>query len=175
MRTIQTSVYNFSELSNEAKENATSKLWGLNVDHDWWEFTYDDASQIGCKISGFDLDRANYCNLDFIDSPEEVASQILENHGETCETYKTAKQFLTDRDSLVFQYSDGVHTDVVSEENEYDFDNDLDQLEADFKKSLSEDYRIMLSNEFDYLTSETAIIETIEANSYEFDEDGNLV
>jgi len=31
-----------------------------------------------------------------------------------------------------------------------------------------------LSNEFDYLTSEDAIIETIEANDYYFTEDGKL-
>lgn len=175
MRTIETTVYNFNELSDEAKQKAIEKLYDLNVSYDWWEFIYDDAEQIGCKISGFDIDRGSYCNLNFIDSPEEVANQILENHGETCETYKTAKQFLTDRDELVSKYSDGINKNIVIEENEYDFDNELDDLEDEFRKSLSEDYRIILSNEYDYLTSEELIIESILANAYEFDEFGNLI
>ena len=32
----------------------------------------------------------------------------------------------------------------------------------------------LLRREYDYFTSEEAIIETIEANEYEFDENGNL-
>lgn len=175
MRTIEKTVYNFNELSDEAKDKAVNNLCDINVDYDWYQFTYEDASQIGCKIDGFDLCRGNYCNLEFVDSPDEVARQILASHGENCETYKTAKQFLSDRDNLVSQYSDGINTNVVSEDNETDFDNELDELEADFKKSLSEDYRIILSDEYDHLTSSEQIIETIEANQYEFDELGNMV
>jgi hypothetical protein len=38
-----------------------------------------------------------------------------------------------------------------------------------------EDYSIILQKECDYLSSEESIIETIEANDYEFDIDGNLI
>lgn len=175
MRTIEKTVYQFDELPEDAKEKVIEKLYDLNISHDWWKFTYEDAEQIGCKINGFDLDRGSHCNLEFVDSPDDVARQILDSHGETCETYKTAKQFLSDRDDLVSKYSDGIHKNIVSEENEYDFDNELDELELEFKKSLGEDYLIMLENEFEYLTSEKAIIESIEANQYEFDEFGNLI
>ena len=174
MRIIESKVYQFDELTDGAKQKAIENLYDLNVDHDWWQFTYEDAEQIGCKIQGFDLDRANYCNLIFNDSPEDVARDILKEHGQKCETYKTAKQFLNDRDNLVSKYSDGKNTDKVIEENEYDFDNELDELEEEFKKSLSEDYRIILQHEYEYLTSEESIIETIEANEYEFNEDGSL-
>jgi hypothetical protein len=47
-------------------------------------------------------------------------------------------------------------------------------MEGEFLKSLLEDYRIILSKEYDYLTSRESIIETIEANEYEFDENGNI-
>ena len=46
--------------------------------------------------------------------------------------------------------------------------------EDDFLQSLCEDYRIILRNEYEYLTSEEAIIETIESNEYYFTEDGKL-
>ena len=110
----------------------------------------------------------------FEDSPEDVANLILKNHGKTCETYKTAKNFLKERDELVSKYSDGINKDKVSEDNEYEFDNELDELEEEFKKSLSEDYRIILSNEYDYLTSEESIKETIYANEYTFTSEGKL-
>lgn len=175
MRIKETKVYQFSELNEDAKQKALEHMTDIHVDFDWYEHIYSDAETIGCEINGFDIDRGNYCDLELKWTGFEVADAIVKNHGEQCETYKTASQFLADYDSLVMKHSDGKNTKVVAEDNECDFDNDLDDLEVEFKKSLSEDYRIILSNEYDYLTSEKAIIETIEANEYEFDEHGNLV
>lgn len=69
---------------------------------------------------------------------------------------------------------DGKRTNIVAEGNEYDFDNEADDLEADFLKSICEDYRILLRQEYEYRQSKDAIIETIEANEYEFKADGSL-
>jgi len=54
------------------------------------------------------------------------------------------------------------------------WDIDTEDIDAEFLRSLCEDYRIMLQNEYEYLTSEEAIIETIIANEYEFTEEGEL-
>ena len=70
--------------------------------------------------------------------------------------------------------SDGVNTDIVAEDNEYDFDNDCGELDAEFTKSIFEDYRILLQKECEYLNSDEAIIETIEANDYYFTKDGSI-
>ena len=48
------------------------------------------------------------------------------------------------------------------------------ELEEDFNKSLAGDYLKMLKDEYEYQSSEEAIIETIEANEYEFTADGEL-
>ena len=45
---------------------------------------------------------------------------------------------------------------------------------AEFRRSILEDYRIILQTEFEYLTSEEAIVEIIEANEYEFTADGHI-
>ena len=50
-------VFKFEELTEEQKENALSKLREINVDHDWWDFTFQDAEEIGLKITSFGLDR----------------------------------------------------------------------------------------------------------------------
>ena len=50
----------------------------------------------------------------------------------------------------------------------------LQALEAEFLKSILEDYSIILQKEYEYLTSREAVEETIEANDYHFTENGNL-
>jgi hypothetical protein len=48
------------------------------------------------------------------------------------------------------------------------------ELESEFEADLISEYAHMLQREYDYLTSEEAIRETIEANDYDFTEDGKL-
>lgn len=172
MKTIELKLYKFSELSETAKEKAVEDLADINFYYDWWEYVFDDAEKVGIKLTWFDIE--NYCNGEFYDDPLTVAGKIISLHGSHCDTYKTAEQFINDRDKLVEKYSDGITIDRVDENNEYEFDTDLDDLEAEFLRSILEDYRILLSKEYDYLTSSDAIIETIEANDYDFTEDGKL-
>ncbi len=164
MRTIRTKVYQFSELKTEqAKRKAIEVCNDYNVSYDWWESVYEDAANIGLKITGFDIDRASYCNGDFTLSAHEVAANIIRDHGEQCETNKTAQSFLDTVNEI-----QGKYEEMEGE----DYENEMIEAEDEFLKSLLEDYRIMLSKEYDYLTSEDAIIETIEANEYEFKADG---
>jgi len=163
MRTIRTKVYQFSELSEQAKQKAIEWGYDLNVSYGWWESVYEDAAAIGLKITGFDIDRASYCNGDFTLSAHEVAANIIRDHGEQCETNKTAQSFLDTVNEI-----QGKYEELEGE----DYENEMMEAEDEFSKSLLEDYRIMLSREYDYLTSEGAIIETIMCNEYEFKEDG---
>ena len=168
MRTIRTKVYQFSELSESAKQKAIESNYDINLFSDWWDSVYDDAKNIGLKITGFNIDRGSYCNGDFTISANEVAQNILNNHGEQCETYKTAASFMEEWQPIFINYMDESHADYESQESE----TKLQDIENDFLTNILEDYRIILSKEYDYLTSETAIIETIEANEYEFKVDG---
>jgi len=174
MRTVtkETTLYKFDELSESAKETAINSLRDVNVCDDWWEFVYDDAENIGLKIDGFGIERDRHANGSFIQDANLCASRIVESHGEMCETYKTAKAFLSDWAELVTKYSDGINTDEVAEGNEYEFDQGADELEKEFLKSLLEDYAISLEKEYEYLTSDEAILSFIESMEYEFTEDG---
>jgi len=58
--------------------------------------------------------------------------------------------------------------------SEYDLDQKLDEVENEFLLAICEDYRIILTKEYEYLTSEESIIETIAANNYDFTADGKL-
>jgi hypothetical protein len=174
MKTKTIILYQFSELSEEAKQKAIEKLFDINVDFNWWEGIYDDAEQIGLKLKYFDLNSNKHCTGEFVSSALECSELIMHNHGETCDTYKTASQFIKDYEDLVTKYSDGINTAKVAEGNESGFDYEAEDLEEEFLESILKDYATILQNECDYLQSEEAIIETIEANDYYFDENGNL-
>lgn len=168
--TIVKNLYQFSELSEEAKQKAIEKLNDINVDFDWWKFTYEDAKTIGLKINEFDLYRNRSVKGEFNLSPCEVAQNIFNNHGESCETFKTAKSFMEDWQPVFNNYMDESHKDYESQESE----DKLIDIESEFLNSLLEDYSIILQKEYEYLCSDIAIIGTIEANDYYFDENGNL-
>lgn len=167
---IQTKQYEVYTLG-EVLDKAIEKQWDINVDYEWWKDVYEDAKMVNIKITGFDLDRASYCKIKVIDT-YETAHLIIDSHGLECDTYKLATEFLANRDKLV----DEAPKDEDEEfENEYELDGKLDDLDSEFVGALSEEYRIMLQKEYDYLTSREAIEETLRANEYEFYADGSIV
>ena len=170
----ETKVYKYEELSDDAKQTALEKLSDINVDYEWWEFTYEDAKTVLLKLESFDIDRNRHCTGGFIEAADDTANAIIAEHGESCETFQTATNYLEERRKLVEKHSDGIKTDEVAEDNEYDFDNECEDLDDEFLRSILEDYSIMLQHEFEYLTSEESILETIEVNEYEFTKDGEL-
>jgi len=140
-----TKIYKFDELCDESKENAIQNLYDINVNYNWWESLYEDAERAGIKIKSFDLYRNEIDGELFIDAIK-VKKAILKDHGKSCITYRTVK--------------------------EYDFRTKVD--EDEFLYSLLEDYRILLSRDYDYLTSELAIIDQIRVSEYNFTEDGKM-
>lgn len=170
MKTKTINIYSFNELSEEAKQKAIEEFYDINVCFNWWESTYEDAKNIGIKINSFDLERNRHAKGDFLYSACEVAANILKEHGENCETYKTAETFIEEWQPIF--------NDYMNEESEYfesrESEGKLQDIESDFLESLLEDYAMILEKDFQYLMSKEAIIETIEANEYEFYEDGTL-
>ena len=178
MRTISTTVYEFNELSDNAKKKAIDDLYYINVDDDWWENVYEDAAQIGLKLTGFDIGRGAYAEGDFTETAVDVAKAILENHGENTGTYKTAKDYMEEYNRLIIEQCQDDADRLYSEfayEMDLPRDIDTEDIDAEFLQSLLEDYRIILVNAYDYLTSEEAILEAIEANLYEFTEEGKPI
>jgi hypothetical protein len=165
VKTIETTVYQFKELSDEAKEKAREWYRDGALDYEWWDFTYLDAADIGLKITEFDLDRNRHAKGNFTESAEDVAKAIKENHGPDCETYKTAQAYLVELAA--------VKTEAEKDED-YNTGDDLDtdDIDREFLHSLLEDYSIMLQHEYEYLLSDESVDETIMANEYTFTEEG---
>jgi len=180
-RTI--TVYNFSELSEDAKENAIENLADINIELEWWEPIYEDLKSIGFECKGFEIYR--YCKLIATESYRTVAKKVLEQHGQSCGTYTLAFQFIETHQNLSYRLDrllDMYHSGKYQDHREQwlsekidDLENQIEELESKFHNDMENDYRLMLEKEWDYLTTEEAIVNTIETMEYEFDKNGNLV
>jgi hypothetical protein len=56
MKIIQLKLYAFSELDATTKEKARNACHDLNLDDDWWDYTYDDFITIG-SLLGITVDK----------------------------------------------------------------------------------------------------------------------
>lgn len=173
MRTETTTriLYKFDELSDKAKETALDRYRYINTGAgtEWWDQTYEDAANVGIKIEGFDTGRS--CAIDGkVEDTEQTAHSIVKEHGEECSTYKTAAEYLKERDAIIQRAGDSNDSEDSLDQDEVD--NLLDELGEEFTKSILQDYLTILRDEMEYLESDEAIQETIEANDYEFTEDG---
>lgn len=159
MRTVETVLYKFEE--HPRQDLLLTKHWDINVDYDWWDNIYDDAWNIGLKIKGFDIGR-RVCSGKLTTNGREVAEKVIQEHGEDTATYKAAKDFQAAYALIHLKYPYD------------DFDGDLEEAEETFQENLCEAYLQLLKDEYDYLTDEEQIKETLIANDYEFTIDGNI-
>jgi hypothetical protein len=158
METITLNLYKFSELSEDAKKKAIEKHLYINVDCEWWDFIYYDAKKvIGVEISGFDIYRKSI-DIKFIEDAEDVAHNIIQEYGQDTDMYKLAADFIVD-------YSNLIMTDDPSP-------SDIEDREEEFLNGLGEEYLSMLEKDYDWLTSDEAIADTLELNEYTFLENG---
>ncbi len=165
MKTIETQVFTFDELSDKAKEKARGWFRQDYDSSDAADYILDDAKTIGLAIKSLSQHRAN--KGAFTDDAVTCAQAIIENHGPDCETYKTAKAFLLSVDSLNVEYPE-----YAEGERESDYEDEKEELEKEFLGSLLSDYWQMLDKEIEYQNSEEVVDENITANDYTFTEDG---
>jgi hypothetical protein len=169
MKTITINLYSYNELSEKSQQKAIELLHDLNLEHEWWKFTYEDAERVNLKIDSFDLDRADYCKGHFITVAETTATLILKEHGEESTTFKTAKAFLNDYLPKKKQFekeNPGWH---------FTHQDEATELEEDFLEAILKCYLKILKDEVEYRESKEQILESIHANDYLFFEDGKLI
>lgn len=170
MKTITYTAYLFDELTWEGKQKAIANHRDINVDHEWWEPIYEDAKNIGLIIHSFDLDRRLECSGHLEMSEVRVALEIVKNHGRDCETYGIAHAFLLKVAAFRKEWKK-----IVAEDDLIEDDVHYDSLCERFKRNLRCAYADILQADYEYLTSEDAIADTLIANEYHFTENGRLV
>ena len=185
MREMSVMVYSFDELSEDAQERALNAFRDINVEYNWWRDTYDTirtaGELIGLEIGDIHFDPYLYCifNADY-----RYARGAVKAVKAVCEGFpwadalcKVAKD-LQDLQKRHF-YSLSCAVTEGRSMNYYRCFRFGEDYECEDLGDILDDFahwaRILLRDEYRWLTSNDAIRETIEANEYEFTEDGKLV
>jgi hypothetical protein len=170
MRTETTTrtLYKFNELSDEAKEKAVSKLYDINVNHDWWE------DEFACFKDGLKQKGVTVKNIYFTGFSSQGDGACFTTEKIHCENitywvYQSGRYYHENTMKLEYEIENGVTDEEFNLLKEK-----AESFLEDCKEQARELYRDLEST-YNYLTSEAAIIETIEANDYEFTEEGKLV
>ena len=171
MRTATINYYKFDELSDRAKDTARDWWRQGALDYGWWESVYEDAAQVGVKITGFDTGGRSEITGDFTGTPEETAHKILAEHGEGTDTAAEARHYL----KTVAEFMATAEKDEYGELATYALDNEKDEIDREFLRALLEEYLTILRKEEEYQLSDEVADEMIVANAYEFTEDGKIV
>lgn len=162
MREIKVKLYQYDELNEKAKEKALEWFLEGCFDYNWYECTYEDAKNVGLKITSFDCDRGNSITGEIITSAPEVIEDILAEHGKTCDTYKTAKSYESTFKRL----------EEMRDKDHPDFEDEFEKAEKELLHDLLEDYLVTLRHEVEYMQGREYLEDGIRANEYEFTENG---
>ena len=197
MRTIETKVYTFNELSDEAKQVALENFRDINTRFDDWsepiqEGFREKATQAGFKIediffSGFwsQGDGAMFTYSGFNDGMlksfveqldlSDADKVIILSQADTCGMGIHRGHYYHEQSCDHYNTLDSTNpdweyaTDLISQHDDA-FDKYVIRTYKDLCRELYRD----LEEYYEELTSDEAIQEAIEENGYEFTEDGKI-
>ena len=200
--TVNTEVFKFDELSEKAQETAIERYREGNLDYEWWDFVYEDATTIA-GLMGIEIDKIYFSGFSSQGdgacfegsySYQKGGVKAVKDHAPLDKKLHQIAQDLQDIQKKCFyglyasvkqsgHYSHEYCTDInVSERRTL-----RDGYETDDYASIADDEAIVealrdfmrwiykqLEAEYDYLQSDEVIKETIEANDYDFTAEGKL-
>lgn len=198
MRTEQVSIFKFEELSDAAKEKARAWFRTDYPDYEWWDSVYADAESIftilgidardrrgkspAIQFSGFWSQGDGACFEGSYSYAKGSARAIKRYAPKDEELHRIAYELMQvqkrNRYGITAQLT---HRDRYS--HEYSVSIDVDGCDDSSKSSDGETVRDLLRDmmrwiystlekEHEYLTSDENVDESIIANEYEFEEDG---
>jgi hypothetical protein len=193
MRTVETKVFAFDELSKEAKENAIEQYRKHSQEHGEYLLFFAESCDHYFTEAGFENTKLNY-SLNY--SQGDGLSFSAENYSKLEELYnkvlgkgkeKTSK-LLADSTSVSISHNKGRYAyaskndvELLVEDYASTYHNvdRIDEVCAKVEELLQEIYIDLCSTleengyaEIEYQDSDEAILEDIEANEFEFEEDG---
>lgn len=205
MRTIETKVYKFEELSKEVQEKVIEKKRHINTYHDWWDCTECTFMETMTDL-GFDVDKVYFSGFwsqgDGAMFEGSVNENIIHRLPEVLNKHKSSS--IKNWNRVLKLIKDGhisFYGKFKQQGHYYHHKSYYDTLEAEFQtdylgyhlsnieevlddmveciKDIYEDHCIALYRELEqeneHLTSDEQIIETIELNEYEFTSEGELI
>lgn len=186
MRQQMETIYKFEELPEKVQDKIIQEYGYTNVDSNWWDYLYEgfkeDLNNVGLDADSFewDLERGNYFKM--CKAGVNDKNKLLE--AASCSKYNILAE-LNNWDICIgiiepSRYGENeceviVENDDNEEENEEmdNFTRELEENINDFLENLCSKFLKTLKDEYEYLTSEKGVKDMLEANDYEFYEDGS--
>jgi hypothetical protein len=203
MRTIikEEIIYSWEDVKNnpEFLEKVLDRHRDINTLDDWWDFVYDDCIEklkslgyynIDIRFSGFysqgdgasftgNVDVLEWIRVNDKDVKYNGISKLIDNGVIDIYNNKIVRDnfgnYVHENTTSVFidmYYKDGANV------NRSNIDGILKDLEDDIYKhhvDLNKEIYRSLEDTYDYLHSDQSVCDTLEANDYEFDEEGNII
>lgn len=189
MRIKEITVYGFSELVEDVQKNVVAHFRDINIDYEWWDCLYDDwntkleaygFSAPKIYFSGFYSQGDGACfdagiGLDQAFSKYQEEHPVKHERAVRAFLYECSARIVTTNhryyhwNTRYIEYDSscgGKHLNAI-------LDSLIDWLEEKRKEFCRAIYR-ELEQEYDYLTSDEAVKESIEANDYEFTAIGKI-
>ena len=199
-RTIETTVYKYDELSDEAKWEARD--WFTRGYSDWWYNTYETINTLACVVGivcnkdkygpafSFDLDRGSYFSFSGMYSYDKGWKQeavrvfgdvfnldrkddiacFIREYATFCNEVQRPNFYGVQARISVSHYGGG--REGVNVDVRGDVSDALQASVETFIGSFCETALSLLRAEYDYLLSDEYVEEIIRVNEYEFTEDG---
>jgi hypothetical protein len=195
MRIIETKAFMFEELNSEARKKAIESFQHINVEDDFWhDNVIDDAKQIGA-LMGIDIDKVYFSGFwsqgdgacftgtyaykkgsvkavkEY--APRDEAVHSIAERLSAIQKDNFYKLGATIKHSGHYYHEYCTDIDVRKDDN-YPSDAVIIEVADCLRDYMRWIYR-QLEKEYYYQTSDEAIIDTIEANEYEFTEEGKQI
>ena len=198
MRVVTTNVFQFDELSDDAKEKAREWFRAGSLDYEWWDAVYDDAERIaeiiGVEFStrpvqlmggGIRRDPCIYFRMNsgndgagfdgYYSYAKGCAKKIRAYAPQDTELHSLVDSLVAEQKTACYSLTARIascrDTSVsVSVDGECGHWNEsaVEQALSDFVSWIY----LRLRDEFEYRMSDECVEEDIRANEYEFDENG---
>lgn len=187
----------YEELSDRAKQHAIMRMWDINTAYGWLEPAYERIGEVAkllgfewFEIDSFNLDRGSYVQYDahfystllkldeLSDKQKDELKEFIEPITEQAAlcaihsqgSYLYANITPTGRTSLNIDW-EVWNTETPDELAELLNGNAIEKAFDAFADWI----QARLQDDYDHLTSDEAIEESIIANEYDFDEEGKLI
>lgn len=192
MREESVKIYQFNELSDSAKETARDEYRNIGMQYTWWDCAINDVKEIG-KLMGIDIDSVYFsgfwsqgdgaCFTGEYEYKKGSVKAVKEYAPLDEELHKIAEYLVSIQKRHFYSlYTRVSHSGRYNHEYCTHFDitdhrgvEVPDDTEEALKDALRDYMRWIykrLESEYEYLTSDAAIDESIEVNQYEFLETG---
>ena len=195
MRTIETKIYTFNELSDEAKQKAIEKYYYTNVEyHDWSEWIREDFIS---QTKDFEVDNVLFSGFhsqgdgamfEYSSISQELFNEAINSLN--IPNYKKSAMikggYVNAKGNQLGHYFHEKSCNHIFdfETNNCDHDNigdlfydnsiELESFVTNSYEDIAKELYRSLEKSYEYLTSEESITETLVENEYEFTEEGNI-